>query len=222
MNTAGLCNPACNLSKACVGLGFFIWLFWGLTAAMAVYGVLYWRREGRLPGAAGTGYGAGGGAGGGYGAGGNGYGGGVGGGAVESAGMDAFDPDRDAFSTTLPGQGHEHEHDEEGAYAPVGMHEHDEDHSHAHHGVEGSYDPVSYDGFGSRSSRHGGAVGLAGAMGGNHLGYVPPSAVSDVDTSYGGAALPSYSYAPSAAATTGHGGDDEDGRVRFPAGNYHS
>lgn len=50
-NSSGKCKGACGASKAIVGLGVFIWLFWCVTAFMSVYGFLYYRREGYLPGA---------------------------------------------------------------------------------------------------------------------------------------------------------------------------
>jgi hypothetical protein len=50
-NSSGKCQGACNVSKAVVGLGVFIWLLWCVTTAMSVYGLVYYRREGYLPGA---------------------------------------------------------------------------------------------------------------------------------------------------------------------------
>jgi len=50
-NGAGKCGSGCKVSKAVVGLGVFIWFFWIATTAMSVYGLLYYRREGYLPGA---------------------------------------------------------------------------------------------------------------------------------------------------------------------------
>jgi len=50
-NSSGKCKGGCGLSKAIVGLGVFIWLLWILTTAMSVYGAVYYRREGYLPGA---------------------------------------------------------------------------------------------------------------------------------------------------------------------------
>jgi len=50
-NSSGKCKGGCGASKAVVGLGVFIWLFWCLTTAMSVYGLVYFRREGYLPGA---------------------------------------------------------------------------------------------------------------------------------------------------------------------------
>jgi len=50
-NSSGKCKGACGASKAIVGMGVFIWLFWCLTALMSVYGYIYFRREGYLPGA---------------------------------------------------------------------------------------------------------------------------------------------------------------------------
>jgi len=50
-NSAGKCGSGCHLSKIIVGLGVFIWLFFALTTAMSVYGVIYHRNNGYLPGA---------------------------------------------------------------------------------------------------------------------------------------------------------------------------
>jgi len=50
-NSSGKCEGACGASKTVVGLGVFIWLFWCLTTLMSVYGYIYYRREGYLPGA---------------------------------------------------------------------------------------------------------------------------------------------------------------------------
>ena len=76
-NSSGKCKGGCGLSKAIVGFGVFIWyvwpaapillfplpsqqtkvndivnrLLWILTTAMSVYGAVYYRREGYLPGA---------------------------------------------------------------------------------------------------------------------------------------------------------------------------
>ncbi|KAK2628402.1 hypothetical protein QTJ16_001505 [Diplocarpon rosae] len=50
-NSSGKCNGACGASKAVVAFGVFIWLFWCCTAFMSLYGVVYYRREGYLPGA---------------------------------------------------------------------------------------------------------------------------------------------------------------------------
>ncbi|CZS92915.1 uncharacterized protein RCO7_01248 [Rhynchosporium graminicola] len=50
-NSSGKCKDACGLSKAVVALGVFIWLFWVITTFMSLYGVVYYKREGYLPGA---------------------------------------------------------------------------------------------------------------------------------------------------------------------------
>jgi hypothetical protein len=74
-NSSGKCEGACGASKTVVGMGVFIWcveprislfafslkrwhnpntayrLFWCLTTLMSVYGYIYYRREGYLPGA---------------------------------------------------------------------------------------------------------------------------------------------------------------------------
>ncbi|ESZ93690.1 hypothetical protein SBOR_5930 [Sclerotinia borealis F-4128] len=50
-NSTGKCGSACKVSKAVVGLGVFSWLFWILSTVMSVYGLMYYRREGYLPGA---------------------------------------------------------------------------------------------------------------------------------------------------------------------------
>ncbi|CAG8962211.1 hypothetical protein HYFRA_00005264 [Hymenoscyphus fraxineus] len=50
-NSSGKCGDGCGRSKAVVGLGVFIWLLWVLTTLMSLYGVVYYKREGYLPGA---------------------------------------------------------------------------------------------------------------------------------------------------------------------------
>ncbi|CAD6498715.1 BgTH12-04376 [Blumeria graminis f. sp. triticale] len=49
-NSTNRCYGACGVSKAIVGLGFVTWIFWVLTTVMSLYGVMYWKREGYLPG----------------------------------------------------------------------------------------------------------------------------------------------------------------------------
>ncbi|KAI9733504.1 MAG: hypothetical protein M1818_007252 [Claussenomyces sp. TS43310] len=51
-NTADGCKSkhGCTLSKVDVGLGFFVSLFFALTSAISVYGVMYYRRNGNIPG----------------------------------------------------------------------------------------------------------------------------------------------------------------------------
>jgi hypothetical protein len=101
-NSAGRCGDGCRLSKADVGLGFFMLyvhllpisceiltrilrsLLFGVTTFMSLYGVFYFRRTGNLPGAAQTGF-------------------------------QNIDPDAEAFSTAP----------NEDEYAPVGLHDHD-------------------------------------------------------------------------------------------------
>ncbi|TVY55863.1 hypothetical protein LSUE1_G008701 [Lachnellula suecica] len=50
-NSTGKCGDGCKVSKAVVGLGVFIWLFWVLTTFISLYSVVYYKREGYLPGA---------------------------------------------------------------------------------------------------------------------------------------------------------------------------
>jgi len=50
-NSTGKCAEGCNLSKAVVGLGVLIWLFFVLSTFMSLYAVFYYKREGYLPGA---------------------------------------------------------------------------------------------------------------------------------------------------------------------------
>jgi len=50
-NSGGWCIQACGLSEAMVGLGFMIFLLFVLTSAISVYGVIYFRQHGALPGA---------------------------------------------------------------------------------------------------------------------------------------------------------------------------
>jgi len=50
-NSNDKCGEACNLSKAVVGLGVFIWFLFIGTTFMSLYAVFYYKREGYLPGA---------------------------------------------------------------------------------------------------------------------------------------------------------------------------
>ncbi|RDW87336.1 hypothetical protein BP5796_03030 [Coleophoma crateriformis] len=90
--SAGKCGSGCKLAGAEVALGVFIWLFWCTTTAMSVYGCIYYRNNGYLPG---------------------------GSRAPNSAAM--IDPDKEAFSTAplddeyAPVHNTDH-HDEEDAY----------------------------------------------------------------------------------------------------------
>lgn len=70
-NSSGKCSGACGASKAIVGFGVFIWIFWVITTIISLFGVMYWKREGYLPGASRAPYNA-----------------------------QAIDPDKEAFSTT--------------------------------------------------------------------------------------------------------------------------
>ncbi|KND93565.1 hypothetical protein TOPH_01517 [Tolypocladium ophioglossoides CBS 100239] len=49
-NTANLCGEACNLSKAIVGLGVFITLFFIASAVVSAYTLQYYKFHGNLPG----------------------------------------------------------------------------------------------------------------------------------------------------------------------------
>lgn len=50
-NTAGSCGKVCNLSKAIVGLAFFVTLFFVGSTLVSIYTVKYWKwNNGRLPG----------------------------------------------------------------------------------------------------------------------------------------------------------------------------
>ncbi|KAI0999259.1 hypothetical protein K3495_g8936 [Podosphaera aphanis] len=49
-NSSGKCRGACRISKVIVGLGVAIWLIWVLTCTISLYGVMFWKREGYLPG----------------------------------------------------------------------------------------------------------------------------------------------------------------------------
>jgi len=72
-DSSGGCGPdySCHLGSAVVGLGFFICVFWGLTAAISIYGVFYFRRNGTIPGIA----------------------------RAQQADINRIDPDIEAFST---------------------------------------------------------------------------------------------------------------------------
>ncbi|KAM3067325.1 hypothetical protein ACMFMG_005316 [Clarireedia jacksonii] len=50
-NGTGKCNDGCNVSKGVVALGVFLWFAWIITTMMSFYGLVYYRREGYLPGA---------------------------------------------------------------------------------------------------------------------------------------------------------------------------
>lgn len=50
-NSSRKCTGACGASKAIVGFGVIIWFCWVITTIMSLYGVMYWSREGYLPGA---------------------------------------------------------------------------------------------------------------------------------------------------------------------------
>lgn len=49
-NSSGKCSGACGISKAVVGLGVLTWFIWIVTTIFSLYGVMYWKREGYLPG----------------------------------------------------------------------------------------------------------------------------------------------------------------------------
>ncbi|RKF80247.1 putative chaperone-binding protein [Golovinomyces cichoracearum] len=49
-NSSGKCAGACKFSKAIVGLSVVTWLIWVMTTILSLYGVMYWKREGYLPG----------------------------------------------------------------------------------------------------------------------------------------------------------------------------
>jgi len=86
-NSSGKCTD-CGVSDGVVGLGVIVFLLFGLTTVMSVYGVKYWRTNGVLPGASRAPYGS-----------------------------SSIDPDKDAFSATphddeyAPVQNSEHEAD---------------------------------------------------------------------------------------------------------------
>ncbi|KAL3421220.1 hypothetical protein PVAG01_07665 [Phlyctema vagabunda] len=44
------CKDGCTVTGAEIAMGVFIWLFWCVTAAMSVYGCIYYRKNGYLPG----------------------------------------------------------------------------------------------------------------------------------------------------------------------------
>ncbi|KXX78468.1 hypothetical protein MMYC01_205593 [Madurella mycetomatis] len=49
-NTANLCGTACGISKAIVGLGFFVFLFFGVTTFLSIWTLKYYQWNNRLPG----------------------------------------------------------------------------------------------------------------------------------------------------------------------------
>ena len=77
-NSAGFCKEVCGISKAIVGLGFFVFLFFGVTTFLSIWTLQYWKWNNRLPG---------------YDKGGNG-----------AAHQDAIDPDKAAFSMAPHGE----------------------------------------------------------------------------------------------------------------------
>ncbi|TVY47427.1 hypothetical protein LOCC1_G003065 [Lachnellula occidentalis] len=50
-NGSGKCGDGCGKAKGVVGLGVFTWLLWIATSMISLYGVVYYKREGYLPGA---------------------------------------------------------------------------------------------------------------------------------------------------------------------------
>ncbi|TVY38037.1 hypothetical protein LSUB1_G005278 [Lachnellula subtilissima] len=50
-NGAGKCGDGCGKAKGVVALGVFTWLLWIATSLISLYGVVYYKREGYLPGA---------------------------------------------------------------------------------------------------------------------------------------------------------------------------
>lgn len=49
-NTAGLCGSVCGVSKAIVGLGFFVFLFFCISTFISIWTIQYWKWNNRLPG----------------------------------------------------------------------------------------------------------------------------------------------------------------------------
>ncbi|GAB1314266.1 Chaperone-binding protein [Madurella fahalii] len=49
-NTANLCGTACGISKAIVGLGFFVFLFFCVTTFFSIWTLKYYQWNNRLPG----------------------------------------------------------------------------------------------------------------------------------------------------------------------------
>ncbi|KAL2136914.1 hypothetical protein VTI74DRAFT_75 [Chaetomium olivicolor] len=49
-NTANLCGTACGISKAIVGLGFFVFLFFCITTFLSIWTLKYYQWNNRLPG----------------------------------------------------------------------------------------------------------------------------------------------------------------------------
>ncbi|CCC13308.1 hypothetical protein SMACR_06599 [Sordaria macrospora] len=49
-NTAGSCMSVCGISKAIVGLGFFVFLFFCVTTFLSIYTLMYYKWNNRLPG----------------------------------------------------------------------------------------------------------------------------------------------------------------------------
>jgi len=49
-NTAGLCGEACGISKAIVGLGVFVFLFFCVTTFLSIWTLKYYQWNNRLPG----------------------------------------------------------------------------------------------------------------------------------------------------------------------------
>jgi len=50
-NGTGKCKGGCSVSKAVVAIGVFLWFAWIISTTMSIYGLVYYRREGYLPGA---------------------------------------------------------------------------------------------------------------------------------------------------------------------------
>lgn len=145
-NTANQCGAACAASKAIVGLGFFVCLFFACTTAISMYSLKYYQFHGRLPG---------------Y----DRLGGGLGGGGGTGIGSQDIDPDKAAFSMAP--------HGGEDAYAPIHGRD-DDEHHHGRddpldprddHGGPYMNTAYSSNSYGSAAGRQG-----AGGAGGNPYG----------------------------------------------------
>lgn len=109
-NGSGKCGNGCGLAKGVVAIGVFNWLFWILTSFMSLYGVVYYKREGYLPGF-----------------------------SRAPTNAQTIDPDKEAFSTAPHVDEYAPVHNtDDPEVGPSGIH-YGSDHEHGQEGYSGSY-----------------------------------------------------------------------------------
>ncbi|KAL8410053.1 hypothetical protein RB594_008230 [Gaeumannomyces avenae] len=225
-NTADQCGTACAASKAIVGLGFFVCLFFAVTMAISIYSLKYYQFNGRLPG---------------Y----DRLGGGVGGDGQN------IDPDKAAFSmaphggedayTPIHGRDEDDRRDDpldprddhggpymntaynSNSYSSAAAAGHQAAGNPYGGGAGGFAEPDPYGGsVGSRLGRNGNPFDQ-GRNDNNpfgdadHTGYVPPAHTTSPGPGLHGRVSPNpTAYRPPSAQD----GYDDTRPVQFPAGNY--